>query len=197
MPAPRAASTGTGLITCATRQLWSLNPSRRAYMKFSVNNQSKCPESRTLNGRIGAFVSSVGANSTPDIGESIFSGHFRRCQCWCWQHPRWCYGHTEVFALTHQICGRAKHFCRRHRVPQDTHKHYVGNLDARICRTARKTWVQRVSFPLDTLATGWASKEDWMIDRTIFARTRQNSLLSHLWSDTLHRARKVQKKKCR
>ena len=54
-------------------------------------------ESRALNGRLWAFVSSVGANSTPDIGESIFSGHFRRCQCWCWQHQRWFYGHTEVF----------------------------------------------------------------------------------------------------
>ena len=122
MPAPQAASTGPGLITCATRQLWSLNPSRRAYMKLSVNNQSKCPRAGHLNGRIWAFVASVGANSTPDIGESIFSGHLRRCQCCCWQHPRWFYGHSEVFPLTHQICGRAKHFCRRHRVPQDTHK---------------------------------------------------------------------------
>ena len=42
-------------------------------MKLSVNNQSECPESRALNARIWAFVSSVGANSTPDIGESIFS----------------------------------------------------------------------------------------------------------------------------
>ena len=89
-------------------------------------------ESRALNGRIWAFVASVGANSTPDIGGSIFFGHLRRCQCWCWQHQRWVHGHIEVFlhSLIKSVGAQRKHFCHRHRVPQDTHKRYVGNLDA-------------------------------------------------------------------